>query len=321
MSYKPIIVVAGDPNSVFLELYFKSIIKKKYKSQIILICCENNLKQQMKKFKIKKKLNILKINDLKKIKFDKKKINLINVKFENAIKSTTSINNRKIYINNCFEVAFKLIKKKFSNKLINGPINKKIFLNKKYLGVTEYISSKFKKKKTGMLIYNNKLSVSPITTHLPIRLVSKKINKKIIQEKILIINNFYKNILKYKPNIGVTGLNPHCETILKFNEDEKIVLSAIKSIKKMGIKIEGPIAADTIFTKDIRKKYDVIVGMYHDQVLTPIKTLFEFDAINITMGLPFLRISPDHGPNEKMFGKNESNPQSLIKALNFLDQK
>jgi len=73
--------------------------------------------------------------------------------------------------------------------------------------------------------------------------------------------------------------------------------------------------------KQNRKKYDVIVGMYHDQVLTPIKTLFEYDAINITIGLPFLRISPDHGPNEKMISKNLSDPLSLIKAIKFLDKR
>tara|TARA_B000000441_G_C21586320_1_gene257352 strand:+ start:60 stop:284 length:225 start_codon:yes stop_codon:yes gene_type:complete len=72
--------------------------------------------------------------------------------------------------------------------------------------------------------------------------------------------------------------------------------------------------------KNNRKKFDVIVGMYHDQVLTPIKTLNEYDAINITVGLPFIRISPDHGPNEKMIGKNKSNPLSLIKAITFLDK-
>ena len=72
--------------------------------------------------------------------------------------------------------------------------------------------------------------------------------------------------------------------------------------------------------KNNRKKYNVIIGMYHDQVLTPIKTLFEYDAINITLGLPFIRISPDHGPNEKMIGKNLSNPLSLMRAINFLDK-
>ena len=88
----------------------------------------------------------------------------------------------------------------------------------------------------------------------------------------------------------------------------------------LGYKISGPFSADTIFLKKNRAKFDVIVGMYHDQVLTPIKTLFEYDAINITLGLPFVRTSPDHGPNEKMLGKNISNPLSLIKALSFLDK-
>ena len=72
--------------------------------------------------------------------------------------------------------------------------------------------------------------------------------------------------------------------------------------------------------KNNRKKFDVILGMYHDQVLTPIKTLYEYDAINITLGLPFLRISPDHGPNNEMIGKNKSDPQSLINALRFLNR-
>ena len=80
-------------------------------------------------------------------------------------------------------------------------------------------------------------------------------------------------------------------------------------------------SADTIFLRQNRKKFNVILGMYHDQVLTPIKTLKEYDAINITLGLPFLRISPDHGPNKKMIGKNLSNPLSLIKAIKFLDTK
>ena len=83
--------------------------------------------------------------------------------------------------------------------------------------------------------------------------------------------------------------------------------------------MSGPYAADTIFTKENRKKFNLIIGMYHDQVLAPIKTLFEFDSINITVGLPFTRVSPDHGPNEKMLGKNLSNPMSLARSIEFLD--
>ena len=168
-----------------------------------------------------------------------------------------------------------------------------------------------------MLIYNKDLSVCPLTTHLPIKLVSN-INKNLIK-KIELINNFYIDNFNFKPKIAVTGLNPHCESILKFNEDDKIIKPTIRSLKKLGYKVNGPFPADTIFLKQNRTKYNVILGMFHDQVLSPIKTLKEYDAINITLGLPFLRISPDHGPNETMINKNSSNPLSLIKSLKFLD--
>ena len=171
-----------------------------------------------------------------------------------------------------------------------------------------------------MLIYNKKLSVCPLTTHLPIKFVTKSITKKLIEDRLKIINNFYLDKFKFKPKIGVTGLNPHCESISSFNEDKKVISPAIKSSKKKGISVFGPYPADTIFLKQNRSKFNVILGMYHDQVLTPLKTLYEYDAINITMGLPFLRVSPDHGPNEKMVNKNLSNPTSLFKALEFLDQ-
>ena len=321
MKNKPIILVAGEPNSIFLEIFFKSIKKKKYKSPLVLICCKKLLLQQMKKYKLNNKLRSIKINKLKDIKLDNKFINLIDVKLKKIPNKKNQEILIKKYIENSFIIAFKLIKNGSSNKLINGPINKKTFLNKKFFGITEYISKYFKKKKIGMLIYNKKLSVCPLTTHLPIKLVAKQVTKKLIEEKIEIIDSFFNKNFKIKPKIAVTGMNPHCESILKFNEDEKIVYSAIKTKIKKGINVKGPYPADTIFLKQNRKKFNIILGMYHDQVLSPFKTLFEYDAINITMGLPFLRISPDHGPNQKMVGKNKSNPQSLIKALNLLDKK
>ena len=223
-------------------------------------------------------------------------------------------------MHNCFKVAFKLIKDGLTQKMINGPINKSKTLNKKYLGVTEFVAKNFNHKKFAMLIYNKKLSVCPVTTHLPLKFVAKKITKKKVGEKIIVVNDFYKKYLGFKPRIAVIGLNPHCESVSKFNEDTKIIAPLIKSLKNK-INVKGPFPADTIFLKDNREKFDIIIGMYHDQVLTPIKTIFEYNAINITIGLPFLRITPDHGPNEKMIGKNISNPNSLIRSFEFLDKR
>ena len=320
MSYKPIILVAGEPNSIFFEILFKIFKKKKIRSPLVLIASHKILSLQMKKLNFKKKVKILNLKKIISYKLNNNSINLINVDY-NQKKAFEKISNKSNnYIRRCFEIAIILLKSNYSNKLINGPISKKNFLKKKFLGITEYFAEKFNKKKIAMLIYNNNLSVCPVTTHLPLKEVSKFIQKKLIFEKVQLINDFYKTYIGFKPRIALTGLNPHCESTNKFNEDEKIIKPTISDLKKRKFKVYGPYAADTIFLKNNRKKFDVIIGMYHDQVLTPIKTLFEYDAINITLGLPFLRISPDHGPNETMLGKNLSSSLSLYKAISFLEK-
>ena len=319
MSFSPILIVSGEPNSIFLEIFFKVINKKDIKSPIILVSSKKLLDLQMKQLNFKKKIRVLDPLNLNNQKIDNQTINLVNIEYnqKKAFDKVTKKSN--LFIENSFDLAFKIMKKYNIYKFINGPISKKTFLNKNYLGITEYISSKFLIKKTGMLIYNKDLSVCPITTHLPLKLVSKKINKETISDKVSLIDSFYKKNFNKKPKIAVLGLNPHCESILKYNEDEKIIKPCVKTLSKK-FNVSGPYSADTIFLKENRKKFDVIIGMYHDQVLTPLKTLFEYDAINITLGLPFTRISPDHGPNEKMLGKNLSNPLSLLKAIKFLDK-
>ena len=319
MNYKPILIVAGEPNSIFLEIFFKTI-KIKIKSPIILIASKKLLLLQMRKLKINREIKLIDINKIKKYSLDNKVINLINVNY-NQKKPFEKISKKSNnYITKSFSIAVKLIELGFTDKFINGPISKKTFLKKKKLGITEYLSDLFFVKNNAMLIYNKNLSVCPVTTHVPLKLVSKKINKKLIINKIKLVDNFYKQKLKLKPKIAVLGLNPHCETVSNFDEDKNIISPAINYFKRKDIKVFGPFSSDTIFLKQNRYKYDVIVGMYHDQVLSPIKTLFEYDAINITLGLPFIRISPDHGPNEYMVGKNKSNPLSLIRAISFLDK-
>tara|TARA_B100000575_G_scaffold170240_1_gene136220 strand:- start:1652 stop:2620 length:969 start_codon:yes stop_codon:yes gene_type:complete len=321
MVYKPIIIVCGEPNSIFFEIYFKSIRYKKFKSPIILIASNKLIKLQMKKLNIKKKIRLIDFFKLDKYHLDNKKINLINVNFNqnNAFEKISDKSN--IYIKKSFDIAVKILKSKITDKFINGPISKKFFLKKKYLGITEYLAQKTNTKSFAMLIFNPSLSVCPLTTHLPLKKVSKEINANLIREKVKLINIFYKRHFKKNPKIALTGLNPHCESVDKFNEDEKIIRPTIKSLIRSNYRVTGPFAADTVFLKKNRENFDVIIGMYHDQVLAPMKTLFEHDAINITLGLPFIRVSPDHGPNERMLGKNISNPLSLIKALTFLDYK
>jgi len=320
MKFSPILIVGGEPNSIFFEIFLKALSSKKFKSPIILIGSRKLFELQMNKFGFKRKFKTLNINDLERKKLTNKLINLIDVHYNTKAPFEKISKKSNKYIENSFKIAFKILKSGITKKFINGPISKKHFLGNKFLGITEYISKKFFIKKNAMLIYNKELSVCPITTHLPLKRVANHIKQKNIIEKVHLINEFYKKNFKKKPTIGILGLNPHCESVEKFKEDDRIIKPLIKKLMKKKIKISGPHPADTFFLKKNRRNFDVAIGMYHDQVLTPMKTLFEYNAINITLGLPFIRISPDHGPNEKMIGKNLSNPLSLIESIKFLDK-
>ena len=320
MKNNPILVVSGEPFSIFTEIFFKAIKNDKNKKKIVLIISKSLLLNQMKSLGFSFDINLINKNNINFKKLIKKKINVIDIdyKFKKVFDKISDKSNK--YIKESFNLALKLMKTKKYSGLINGPISKKNFLKGSFLGITEYLANLTNAaNRVSMLIYNKKLSVSPITTHLPISVVHKKISKDKIIDQVMQITKFYKSRFGKKPRIAITGLNPHCESNYKSSEEDRIIIPAIKILIKKKYRVKGPFAADTIFMKEQAKNYDVIVGMYHDQVLTPAKTLFGFNSINITLGLPFLRISPDHGPNSLMVGKNKSNPQSLIEALKFLD--
>ena len=146
--------------------------------------------------------------------------------------------------------------------------------------------------------------------------VTKNLSIKKICSSVLRLNNFFNNNLKIKPKIAILGLNPHCESNNLISEEDKIIKPALIHLKSKKLIFQVYFLL-IHFLKENYKKYNLVIGMYHDQVLTPAKTLFDFNAINITVGLPFIRISPDHGPNESMVSKNISNPLSLIKSIDF----
>ena len=315
---KPILIVAGEPYSVFSEIFFKSLKEIYLKRPIVLIASKRIFEKQMKRLGYKYHYEEIDKNLSKKINNKRKVINIIDIKF-NFKKTFDKITDRSNnYINECFFTANKLLKDKKAYALINGPISKKNFLKAKHLGITEYLAKMNNIKTFAMLIYNQRLSVSPITTHIAIKKISSKIKKKKIINQVKLVRKFFYSLSKKNIKIGITGLNPHCESNFKDSEEKRIISPVIRYLKKKNYNVIGPLPADSLFMNENRNKFDVIIGMYHDQVLTPIKTIHNFDAINITLGLPYLRISPDHGTNNQMLGKNKSNPTSLISAIKFL---
>ncbi len=304
---KKICIVYGETKSINAEIIFKSIskINKSLKKKIFIIGNFKIIKKQLADLNYSLQLN--KIDDLSKFS---KKIDVLHIKD----------NRKKDYILQCIDIAHNLAIKKKINGFINCPVDKKIF-GGKFNGMTEYVSKINNTKKNEiMMIYNPSLSVVPLTTHIRLNKVTSSISLKKIIIKITNLNKYFKNLFKFKPKIAVLGLNPHNSEYDRNSEEVKYIIPALKKLRKMNIYVEGPFSADSFFQKRNLKKYNIVVGMYHDQVLTPFKTIFNYDAINITLGLRYIRVSPDHGIGANIIGKKVANSQSMFKAINFLNK-
>ncbi len=317
---RPIIIILGEPNSISSEIFLKSLnYIKKTKLNFIIIGNYSLLEKQANylDFKINVKFKLSEINSLENVKF-----NFINVDYKQSKPFNLKTNNSDTFIKKCFEHAVILLKKKLAIGLINLPINKSKFTKNKYKGITEYIADKTNNRnKENMLLFNENFSVLPLTTHIPLKKVYKEISYKKIEKACKNISNFYLNTIKRKKfKIGILGLNPHNgENGYIGNEEKKIIIPAINKLKKK-YPIIGPLSPDTSFLQREKLQIDVLIGHYHDQILTTFKTKFDFNAINITIGLPFIRISPDHGIGTGIIGKGIANPKSFKKAVKFFSK-
>ena len=252
---KPIAIIAGEPNSISSEIIFKSWkLRKKFNHKLMFVIGSYKLLNLQKKklnsnIKIKIINNNFKINDLKGSVLP---IYNIEYKQKKAFEKISTKSNK--YIFRCFEVAINLFKKNKIFGFINCPISKESLFKKKHQGITEFLTQKSGKKSNGvMLIYNKKLSVSPITTHIPLTKVSEKLNKSKIIHNVKVINNFYKNIFNIKPKIAILGLNPHNFSSLKKSEEKEIINKAIRKLIKLKIKVLGPISPDSSFMVSMLK--------------------------------------------------------------------
>ncbi len=215
--------------------------------------------------------------------------------------------------------ADKCLLKEF-DALVTGPIHKGI-INESGLpfsGHTEYLASRSGACTPVMLLATGSLRVALVTTHIPLSFVARALSQEKIEKCIRLLHSEFKNKFKItNPRILVCGLNPHAgENGHLGTEEAEIIAPAIKSMQEEGIDVSGPFPADTIFTKKYIDKADVILAMYHDQGLPVIKYAGFGQAVNITLGLPFIRTSVDHGTALDLAGTGKADPSSLIAAIN-----
>lgn len=203
--------------------------------------------------------------------------------------------------------------------LVTGPISKEniITIDEKFSGHTEYIQKKTLSSDVLMLLGSKKLRVAIATTHVPLKKVPKLITKRLIINKAMILHNELITKFKIKsPRIKLLGLNPHAGEGGKIGTEERnILIPAVEELRKNNINISMPLSADTAFTKKILADTDAYLGMYHDQVLPVIKALSFGNTINITLGVPIIRTSVDHGVALDIAGSGKTDVSSFEEAI------
>ena len=299
----------GDPAGIGPEVTLKALSKNKKIQNNFILAGDKNLYQ-----------NLISQNnlDLNLIEEDSDEEGVIFKHF--PLKNNVSIGNPDVgnanyIIDILSHGALGCLKNEFKG-LITGPINKELINQSgfEFSGHTEFLADIANVKKVVMLLMNKKLKIALLTTHIPLSEVPSKISKKNLENTISIISDEFENTWKIKnPSICLLGLNPHAgEGGYIGHEEEEILKPFVNSSPK---NVFGPISADTAFIEENINKYDVFLAMYHDQGLPIIKSMGFGDTLNITMGLPFIRISVDHGTAYEIAGKNKADFSSMDEAL------
>ena len=311
-----IIITAGDPAGIGLDLCIKLAFKK-FPANITIVTNQEALRNRAKLYKKKLKQEITTSSHK-----GNGSLNVINIPYKNRVfPGKIDKENSLLQLKALKKTVIKCINNEY-DALVTLPINKKALgtPKEKFTGHTEFISSICKtKNKEVMLLTDGKLRVAIATTHQPLSNVSQLITKKKLINHVQTINNELKSKFKIKnPKITITGLNPHAGEEGQFGKEEiKIIIPAIKELKLLGVIIKGPIPADTAFTPNYIKNTDCFLAMYHDQGLAPFKALTFGKGINITLGLPIIRTSVDHGTAMDIVGTKKIDSSSFFEAISL----
>src|SRR5580692_2230613 len=215
-----------------------------------------------------------------------------------------------------------------ASAVVTNPIAKSVLYQAgfRHPGHTEFLAelaaTNGKTPQPVMMLWSPLLAVVPVTIHLSLREAINQLTTELIVETTRIVAaGLHRSFGLARPRLAISGLNPHAgEDGSLGTEDKTIVAPAIEILRAQGLDVRGPLPADTMFHEAARKTYDCAICMYHDQALIPIKTLAFDDGVNVTLGLPFVRTSPDHGTAFDIAGTGRANPASLVAALRLADR-
>ena len=313
-----LLITMGDPSGVGPEIILKSLIHSRKLHQYIVFGDYNTMikARQLSGFPAEK------------ILFNKSKKNCLTVTgtqltkpfyLRNRGKPNASFGKSSIlWIKEAVSFSRSLLSQKVPHSLVTAPINKQAahMGGFRFAGHTDYLSHLYKVKETSMIFYSKKLKVILVTIHCSVAKAIKLINKKNVFQKIMHAQAAMKSWGIKKPELLVSGLNPHAGEAGAFGREEELMITpAIKTAKNNGVKAAGPFPPDTIFLKALNKPSSCVVAMYHDQGLIPFKLLAFSNGVNATIGLPIMRTSPDHGTAFDIAWKGNADQSSFREAL------
>jgi 4-hydroxythreonine-4-phosphate dehydrogenase len=206
-----------------------------------------------------------------------------------------------------------------ASAIVTAPIDKARLMNAGFAfsGHTEYLASLTGARRAVMMLAGGGLRVVPLTIHIPLAEVSRSLSPDAIVETAqIVLEALARDFDIASPRLAVSGLNPHAGESGKLGTEETSIISpALETLRALGHRVEGPLSADTMFHPEARVRYDAALCMYHDQALIPLKTLAFWEGVNITLGLPIVRTSPDHGTAPDIVGRKSADPRSMIAAI------
>ena len=313
-------ITMGDPSGIGPEVIIKSFENPDVRSKRIIVIGDYNIMKAMYNLLNIRSFNLHRISNVNESQFDERLLNILDLrlidmkKFKPGEVRNDSGNAAFMAIKKAVE----LVMNKEIDAIVTAPVNKEALhlAGHKYPGHTEILAGLTNTKDYAMLLYDKRLRVIHVSTHISLLEAITGLKRERIEKVIELAHEVMRKLNVEVPEIAVAGINPHSgENGLFGSEEINEIIPAIRNMKKKGIRVEGPVPPDVVFLQALKGKYDIVVAMYHDQGHIPLKLLGFTSGVNVTVGLPFVRTSVDHGTAFEIAWLGEADEKSMVEAI------
>lgn len=313
-------ITMGDPSGIGPEIILKSFEKAIIKSKRIVVIGDYNIMAACQEMLKISSFKLNRVTSVAGCKFNSGLLNILDLQLVNMNEFRPAVlqaqSGNAAY--ECIRKAVDLAKNREIDAIVTAPLNKEALhmAGHKYPGHTEILARHTGTENYAMLLYDKKLRVIHVSTHISLLEAITGLRKERIERVIELAHDTMKRVRGVEPRIAVAGINPHAGENGMFGTEEiREIIPAVRNMQERGIDVQGPFPPDTIFLQAFNGKYDIVVAMYHDQGHIPLKLLGFHSGVNVTVGLPFIRTSVDHGTAFEIAWQGKASENSMVEAI------